>query len=499
MHHGCAVSGVALLAVLLASARRVAGYDPSDVLAIAEEVPAGEGAAWQGQGRGRGWAARGVSSGHMRLVPSTLRRPWRRVGARQAPSNAQGRLFSPPAPPRPRLPGAVDQLLDEVYSNDLPEPEWDGLDGGDSDDEGEGEGPGSGGGSDDEGGRPEEEAAKAAASSSVGGGAVASPRAAARRATRARGPARPRGVTSLFTWAGSGCCLGPLGLALPELRTLNVALPPSLAGLVMQEPGAVDELPEVVLSLGDALPHEEGGAPGLGPAGGGSGRGTANPLRRFSWAAGGGGAAAAERSPPGRRGLARHSAAPGVAGASTAAAVAPPTPPLRRPPPPSAFKRLRTLSISNLTSGASQWDPSARLGDGVLRAVAEGAPALETLQVRAVGGPRGGAAYLSCRHVPLRGVAAAANPAAAHPLRPLSHTCRPQLDGVLCFTGAGLSALSALTQLKELALHHWMSERAAAAGGLRGRCRGRPLAVPFIDQQQAPLPEAAVPRLAADP
>jgi hypothetical protein len=33
-----------------------------------------------------------------------------------------------------------------------------------------------------------------------------------------------------------------------------------------------------------------------------------------------------------------------------------------------------------------------------------------------------------------------------------------QLDGVLCFTGTGLSRLAALQQLKALALHHWMSE-----------------------------------------
>ena len=33
-----------------------------------------------------------------------------------------------------------------------------------------------------------------------------------------------------------------------------------------------------------------------------------------------------------------------------------------------------------------------------------------------------------------------------------------QLDGVLCMTGGGLSRLQALTRLKSLELHHWMSE-----------------------------------------
>lgn len=36
-----AVSGITLLSALLASARRVAGYDPNDVLILEGEVPAG--------------------------------------------------------------------------------------------------------------------------------------------------------------------------------------------------------------------------------------------------------------------------------------------------------------------------------------------------------------------------------------------------------------------------------------------------------------------------
>jgi hypothetical protein len=38
---GCSVSGIALLSVVLESCRRVAGYDPTDVVVAAGRVPAG--------------------------------------------------------------------------------------------------------------------------------------------------------------------------------------------------------------------------------------------------------------------------------------------------------------------------------------------------------------------------------------------------------------------------------------------------------------------------
>lgn len=42
MHFGCNVSSIALLGAVLDSARRVPGYDPSDVVVMESSVPAGE-------------------------------------------------------------------------------------------------------------------------------------------------------------------------------------------------------------------------------------------------------------------------------------------------------------------------------------------------------------------------------------------------------------------------------------------------------------------------
>jgi len=312
-----------------------------------------------------------------------------------------------PAPPltlnhaahhRARTPGAIDQLLDEVYSTDMPEPEWAGLD---MDREEEAEE------AEDSGGEEEEQQITTSRGGIGGiggsGGAAAdsssssSPPPSGRLAARHRHPhhphhPRPKGVVSLFTWAGNGCCLGPLGSLLPELRTLHVALPPSLCGLMMQETAgaAVEHLPEAAISfthlLVDLIAAREQQQAAARDAARGSDRLSAEQQQQQQ-----------QQQPDPSTAAANSSSVP-TRIAST--------------PSGSSFLSLRHLSIENLTSPYSQWDPSARLGDLVLSAVAGGCPSLETLQ----------------------------------------------LDGVLCFTGAGLRGLGALPRLKALALHHWMSE-----------------------------------------
>jgi hypothetical protein len=239
----------------------------------------------------------------------------------------------------------VDQLLDEAYSNQFPEPECagldDGSDGSDSDDDacytiqrGEGQ-------------HETEE-------SGVSGAAEGHKSLFDRLQNRPL-RSRPRGVTSVFTWAGNGCCLGPLGSLLPELRHLNVALPPSLAGLVLQEDaGGVDGLPEAAISFTNA--------PCMGPVATeveGTDRHQQLELRDV-------------QSADGSEGEARGDAAVhSVAGISSAATL----------PRAQHFVSLRHLSIGNLTAETSQWDPSARLGDALMAAIGEGLPSLETLQV----------------------------------------------------------------------------------------------------------------------
>jgi hypothetical protein len=303
-----------------------------------------------------------------------------------------------PPPHNPTTPGAIDQLLDEIYSNDIPEPEWNGLDGVSDDDEAEDGSADEAEGGEEGGQQGSAAAAQAAAatassssSSSAAGdsadrltAAPANPDASRhpmldppRRHRRGQRPSQQKGITSVFTWAGNRCCLGPLGALLPDLRHLNIGLPPSLAGLVMQaDTIPVGDLQEAFISFGDYLEGDAGGLDMIRQAAGDSG----------------------------------GSEPPGAAALAAAAAAGPSAPALA--PPPSRFLSLRRLDIGNLASPSSQFDPSTRLGDVAMAAIGRGLPALESLQ----------------------------------------------LDGVLCFTGEGLSKLGALTRLKSLSLHHWMSE-----------------------------------------
>lgn len=199
--------------------------------------------------------------------------------------------------PRPfPLPGAVDQVLDELYAAQVSEPQWDELDGG-SDDGEEGTG--------DEGDATAGDAAAAAAAAAGREASVLPSRPGSSGSRAPRRGKQAAGMTSLFTWAGAACCLAPLGSLLPGLRSLHVALPPSLEGVVVpQHVGDdVEDLPEAGITF----------------------------------------------VPP-------------------ATAVRP-------------FGSVTHLVLGSLNTDTHQWEPSARLGDKLLTAVADGLPALDTLQV----------------------------------------------------------------------------------------------------------------------
>ena len=146
-----------------------------------------------------------------------------------------------------RRPGAVDRLLDDALAVDAPEPDCGGSDS-DSDSSD----------TDSDDGHSTASYARA-----VDGGPAE--REIGRRSSRSHerlaGHPKTQGVTSLFTWAGDGGCLAPLGALLPELRVLHVALPPSQAGLLGPEPMEPPVLPLLRLSF-VALPCGVGpGAP----------------------------------------------------------------------------------------------------------------------------------------------------------------------------------------------------------------------------------------------
>ena len=248
-------------------------------------------------------------------------------------------LRSPPNMQRLRA-GDVDQILDEVYRSEMPEPEWEELDSHRRE---------------EAGGAHGLEAASAAAEAqepALGAAAEASgawhPAAAsassqfdASRHPRSANQRRkqPEGVSHLFTWAGNGCSLAPLGALLPQLRTLQVALPPSLDGLFgSEEAESLAGLAEADITFAA----------------------TGQPLAR--------GSSAQQHTQADAQGAGSSQADSSLL-------------PLCGTPRVSAFPSLRDLTVCSLSSAEHQWDPAARIGDKVLCAVSAGLPCLESLQV----------------------------------------------------------------------------------------------------------------------
>lgn len=286
-------------------------------------------------------------------------------------------------------------MLDEVYGNELPEPEWDGLDGEEEDQEvwaastltGHSAMTDACQHASSQGGDDCSQGAEASAAATASRPLQGEP-GSARQGHRAHKPKKPQGITSVYTWVGVDCCLGPLGALLPELRTLNIALPPSMMGLVLHEGGDIEVMLEAAISFGDSLiegtsstdsqqEDEAADTGGHQEAHGLMGllRRSIEPHRRYDRRAG------SRPSAGDAAGGHQHGGASGSVQADTAEAVGRRAPLRAAPAPRSHFMSLRHLSIGNLASPNAQWEPSIRLGNVVLTAIGEGLPSLETLQV----------------------------------------------------------------------------------------------------------------------